>query len=96
MIKENAMLKNKLTDFESYSEKYNLKVSNVPEHPNEGPDMLLAKMADLFKVMDLDIRKMYIDNIHRLPSVGGRGVRSIIIKFVSFLIETKFGVGGRV
>ncbi len=88
-IKENAMLKNKLTDFESYSKKYNLKVYNVPEHPNEGPDMLLAKIADLFIVMDLDIRKMYIDNIHRLPSLGGRGVRPIIINFVSLLDRDK-------
>ncbi len=40
MIKENVMLKKKLTDFESYSKKYNWKVYNVPEHPDEGIDML--------------------------------------------------------
>ncbi len=75
--------------FKSYSKKYNLKVYNVPDHPNKGPDMLLAKMADLFQVMGLDLRKMYIYNIHHLPSLGVRGVIPIIITFVSFLDKDK-------
>lgn len=51
---------------------------NVLEYHNEGLGMFLAKTADIFKVIGLDLRKMYTDNIHCLSSTAGKGVMPIM------------------
>lgn len=84
LTKENTHLRKKLSDSEAYSKKYNLKLFNVVESSNEDTGMLMSKVAGIFSVMGLDLKRMYIDNIHRLPQQG-KGPRPVIIKFVSFL-----------
>ncbi len=44
--------------------------------------MLLDKFEHVFEVMDLNLRKTFIDNIHRLPAAG-KGPKPVIVKFVS-------------
>lgn len=81
---ENSQLREKLLVQESYSRKYNLKFFNVPEDQSENTDSLLNKIGGILRIMDLDLSKMYIDNIHRLPQ-GNRKPKPIIVKFVSYL-----------
>ena len=64
--------------------KSNLKFYNISESPRESQFMLLRKLADVLKVMDIDLERMLIDNIHRLPS-SSPGPRPIVVKFCSFL-----------
>lgn len=82
--RENCILKQKLVENENYSKKYNLKVFNVPEDRDEGPGMLINKLAHLFDPLGINLRIMLVDNVHRLPS-SSRGPRPIIIKFASVL-----------
>lgn len=81
---ENVQLKDKLLSQEAYSKKYNLNFFNISEEKDETPDILRHKVSEVLKAMDLDLSRMYIDNIHRLPQ-GDRKPRPIIVKFVSFL-----------
>ena len=99
LSKENSLLKKRLTETEAYSKKYNLKFLNVPESQSENIDILLAKLSDVLGMLDLDLRRIPIDNIHRLPH-SGKGPRPIIVKFVSFLDRSlvwgrKFWLGQR-
>ncbi len=65
-----------IADAEAYSKKYNLKFFNVPESPNETPRMLLDRLHHIFSIMDINLKHVYIDNIHRLPT-SGKGPRPI-------------------
>ena len=66
--RENHYLREKVTEQENYSKKYNLKIHNVPESPNEGTGMLLDKLNRIFSSMNINLSKMYVDNVHRIPS----------------------------
>ncbi len=83
LCKENSELHDKLKSAESYSKKCNLKLFNVPEDPDESPERLMFKLSQILDSMGLDLRKMYIDNLHRLPHP--QSPRPLIVKFVSFL-----------
>ena len=72
----------RLDEAESYSKKYNLKFFNIPEHSNENQGMLKNKIGEILSLMNVDIRSLYIDNLHRLPS-NRNGPRPVIVKFVS-------------
>ena len=81
---DNDKLRHQVSDAESYSKKYNLKFFNIPEVQHETPNILMDKLAVVLQVLDLDLSRIHIDNIHRLPSTG-RGPKPVIVKFVSFL-----------
>ena len=87
--RENQVLKQKLTELEDYSKKYNIKILNLEESPREDSHELMNKLADIMAGMDLNIKDFYIDNIHRLPSYG-KGPRPVILKFVSALDKNLF------
>ena len=78
-------LRQKVTDLENYSKKYNLKVFNIPESHGETPFVLLEKLRQAFRPMGIDLKDMLIDNIHRLPNKRDDGPRPVIIKFVRYL-----------
>ncbi len=59
-----------IADAEAYSKKYNLKCFNVPETLNETPRMLLDRLHHIFTIMDISLKDVYVDNIHRLRPVA--------------------------
>ncbi len=79
IIKQQGQL---ISDAESYSKGYNLKLFNIPQDLNESRDELLQIFYDLCHTMAIDWHNIYIDNIHRLPA-NGKGPKPIIVKFVS-------------
>ncbi len=46
-------------------------------------DILLDKLGNLLDYIDIHLRRIKVDNIHRLPSVTS--LKPIIVKFCSFL-----------
>jgi ribA/ribD-fused uncharacterized protein len=82
---ENAHLKDKVQNLETYSRKYNLLFINVPEDRNENATTLRRKLGNILSMVYVDLDSMYIDNIHRLPTSSPYGPKPIIIKFVSYL-----------
>jgi len=83
------VLDNKVNNLENYSKKYNVKIFNMRESPNEDSQVLLQKLSEIMSNMDLDIKRFYIDNIHRLPS-NISGPRPVIVKFISILDKSLF------
>lgn len=81
---ENEKLMLKLRTAEAYSKKNNLIFLNIPESEDERPGELLKKLGDVLKLMDIDLNKICIDNIHRLPGPKNKP-KPLIVKFVSFL-----------
>ncbi len=67
---------------EAYSKRYNFKFYNISVSNNKTQHMLLDKLEHVFEVMDLNLRKNFTDNIHRLPAAE-KGPRPVIVKFVS-------------
>ena len=82
---ENSKLKEKVLSQEAYSKRYNLKFFNIEEEPNETTQKLLSKVAQVTELMEIDLKDLLIDNIHRLPQTRGKGPRPVIVKFVSML-----------
>lgn len=82
---ENKLLKDAQTQAEAYSKKNNLIFYNVTENPRETSQSLRDHVGQILYSVGIDIRPMYIDNIHRLPAYTKGGIRPIIIKFVSYL-----------
>lgn len=81
---ENENLRLKLRTAEAYSKKNNLIFLNIPESDNETPAVLKRKLSDVCVLLDIDIRDMCIDNIHRLPGPS-HTCKPLIVKFASFL-----------
>ena len=79
--KKNYSLNNKLEELENYSKKYNVKIFNLPESQSEDTQVLMNKLSQIMFDMDLNIKDIYIDNIHRLPSAG-KGPSPVIVKCV--------------
>ena len=87
IVKQDQLIKKQakqIEDAEAYSKRYNLKFYNIAESSNENSYMLLDKLAIIFQDMEIDIKRIFIDNIHRLPA-GGKGPRPVIVKFVAKL-----------
>lgn len=84
LTQENDTLKRSLLEHEAYSKKYNLKFFNIREEHDEDSQKLISKFHGIFNIMGLDLTRIYIDNIHRLPSQG-KGPRPVIMKFISYL-----------
>ena len=82
--KENNNLALQALKSEGYSKKNNLKFYNISESPNESQSVLIHKLSEIFNIMGINLDRMLIDNIHRLPS-SGPGPHPIIIKFCSHL-----------
>ncbi len=88
LTQDNERLRNRISYAETYSKKVNLKFFNIPEQPNETTDVLMNKLAEVFHLMNLDLNKFHIDNIHRLLS-NMSGPKPVIVKFVSYLDKTR-------
>jgi ribA/ribD-fused uncharacterized protein len=82
--KSNADLEARADQSEEYSKKYNLKIFNITENPNESHTELKSRVWDVLRSMDVDTSNIYLDHLHRLPS-SGPGPRPILMKFVSLL-----------
>ena len=82
VMQENQSLKIQIKAQEAYSKKYNLLFFNIPASPQETSGDLMNKLATVLRYLGLDLAKIYIDNIHRLPQRQGNPV---IVKFVSYL-----------
>ncbi len=65
---------------EAYSKKKNLIFLNVEENRNENSADLMNKLGKILHFMDLDLSKILIDNIHRLPS-NNNSNKPVIVKF---------------
>jgi ribA/ribD-fused uncharacterized protein len=87
--KQIEVLTTRLDDMENYSKKYNVKIFNLPESPNEDTQILLQKLSEIMSEMELNLTNFYIDNIHRLPSMG-KGPKPVIVKFSSALDKSLF------
>lgn len=79
---DNNKLWQQVPDAESYSMKYNF--FNIPDEQHETPNILMDKLASVLQVLDLELSKIHINNLQMLPSTW-RGLKPVIVKFVSFL-----------
>ncbi len=87
--KDNVVLKQKLIESENDSKKNNLFVFDILETHGENNDILLDKMGNLLDYMEIDLRRIKVDNIHRLPSATSP--KPIIVKLCSFLDRNQIG-----
>ncbi len=61
---QDRIIKQLISDAESYSKGYNLKLFNIPQNQNESWDELLQKCYDLCHTIKIDWHNIYMDNIH--------------------------------
>jgi ribA/ribD-fused uncharacterized protein len=81
---DNSRLTCQLLTSENYSKKCNLKFFNISESPRETQAMLIHKLSEVLDIMNINLSRILISNIHRLPS-SLPGPRPIVIKFCSYL-----------
>ena len=85
LTEENKDLKAQALEAEAYSKKMNLIFYNIPDKPKETLSELRGKLEQVFRYMDIDLNRIYINNTHRLPSSDPDRPRPVIVKFVSYL-----------
>lgn len=78
----------KLNDLEQYSHRNSLVVYGIPEDKNEVLFNVIKRLATVIKFQDWSTN--LLDAAHRMGTVGKKGDRPIIMKFISRLDKDKF------
>ena len=93
LTQENEELKNRVTrleqdidDTEQYSRRNNLRISKLPESPNEDTDAIFLKIAE---TLNVPLTPGDIDRNHRVGRPGSKPQRDIIVKFVTYRVRER-------